>query len=71
MQTSKLTGNPDDNETYEITARFDNVGGLNALSSVKVAGVKTGYDKFPIDTVGAGLLGEQYIGLEPGAEQSF
>ncbi len=33
------------------------------------------YDKFPIDTAASimtsGLLGEQYIGLEPGAEEEY
>lgn len=33
------------------------------------------YDKFPVDTAASiltsGLLGEQYIGLEPGAEEDY
>lgn len=33
------------------------------------------YDKFPVDTAASiltsGLLGEQYIGLEPGAEEEY
>jgi phospholipid/cholesterol/gamma-HCH transport system substrate-binding protein len=33
------------------------------------------YDKFPIDTAASimtsGLLGEQYVGLQPGAEEEF
>lgn len=80
---------------YEVTARFDNIGGLKVRSPVKVAGVtvgrvesidydmetfqavvtlsmEPGYDTFPEDTGASiytsGLLGEQYIGLQPGAE---
>lgn len=82
-------------ETYQVTARFDNIGGLKARAAVKSAGVVVGRvesitfdDKtfqakvvinlqkatlFPKDSsakiLTAGLLGEQYIGLEPGAEE--
>ncbi|MEY4752697.1 MAG: hypothetical protein RJA44_372 [Pseudomonadota bacterium] len=82
-------------ETYAVTARFDNIGGLKARAAVKSAGVVVGRvtsitfdDKsfqasvhmelqkryaFPKDSsakiLTAGLLGEQYIGLEPGAEE--
>ncbi len=49
-----------DSETYE------------ALVSMKI---DTAYDKFPIDTAASiltsGLLGEQFIGLEPGAEEDY
>ena len=49
-----------DNETYE------------ALVSMNI---DTTYSKFPIDTAASiltsGLLGEQFIGLEPGAEDDF
>jgi phospholipid/cholesterol/gamma-HCH transport system substrate-binding protein len=49
-----------DSETYE------------ALVSMKI---DTAYDKFPSDTAASiltsGLLGEQFIGLEPGAEEDY
>ncbi|WP_337582469.1 outer membrane lipid asymmetry maintenance protein MlaD [Parasutterella excrementihominis] len=79
---------------YEVTAYFDNIGGLKARAPVRSAGVLVGrvksisYDndtfqakvvismenqfKFPSDTsakiLTAGLIGEQYIGLQPGAD---
>ena len=82
-------------EGYEVTAYFENIGGLKVRSPVTVSGVRVGqitdivydedryearvlmriqaqHDYFPIDTTAsiytAGLLGEQYIALEPGAE---
>jgi phospholipid/cholesterol/gamma-HCH transport system substrate-binding protein len=86
-----MTGN---SETYTVSARFDNIGGLKARSSVKVGGVVVGRveriylhntDLIPIvelkistdyantfpDTsslsiLTSGLLGEQFIGLQPG-----
>lgn len=82
-------------ETYTVTAKFDNIGGLKARAAVKSAGVVVGRvesirfdDKtyqalvqiklhksvvFPTDSsakiLTAGLLGEQYIGLEAGADE--
>ncbi|MFT7775116.1 outer membrane lipid asymmetry maintenance protein MlaD [Roseateles sp.] len=82
-------------ETYQVSARFDNIGGLKPRAAVKSAGVVIGRvesiafdDKtfqakvtinlnkgalFPKDSsakiLTAGLLGEQYIGLEPGADE--
>ena len=80
---------------YQVTAQFDNIGGLKVRSPVTVSGVRVGrvtairydratfraevtitidpqHDYFPRDTIAsiytAGLLGEQYIALEPGAE---
>ena len=94
MQASNLSSFTSDGQ-YELTARFDNIGGLKVKSAVKVSGVKVGqvsaidydmetfeavvtmrindqYDKFPKDTIASiftsGLLGEQYIGLEPGGD---
>jgi phospholipid/cholesterol/gamma-HCH transport system substrate-binding protein len=78
--------------TYAVTAKFDNIGGLKVRAPVKSAGVTVGrvtaialdtktYQgtvtieleegvHFPTDTsakiLTAGLLGDQYIGLEPG-----
>ena len=86
------------NESYQVHARFDNIGGLKVRSPVAVGGVRIGkvaaiaydneayeavvtldiepkYNKFPTDTsagiLTAGLLGEQYVGLEPGAEEEY
>jgi len=83
---------------YEVSARFDNIGGLKVRSSVSMGGVKVGristiafdshtyeavvtmdidkqYDKIPSDTTAsiytAGLLGEQYIGLDAGGEEEY
>lgn len=80
---------------YQVSANFDNVGGLRVRAPVSAGGVKVGqvsqitydsetfeakvtltideeYNQFPTDTSAsiytAGLLGEQYIGLEPGAD---
>ena len=79
-------------ETYEVAAKFDNIGGLKPRAAVKSAGVVVGRvesigfdDKtyqarvvlnlekrfaFPKDSsakiLTSGLLGEQYLGLEPG-----
>lgn len=81
-------------ETYVVSARFDNIGGLKPQAAVKSAGVVVGrvakisFDSdtyqarvdldlqkryvFPKDSslkiLTSGLLGEQYLGLEPGAE---
>jgi len=84
-------------ETYAVSARFDNIGGLKVRAPVKSAGVVVGrvaaisfddktyqarvdleMDKrftFPKDSsakiLTSGLLGEQYIGVEPGAEEKL
>ena len=86
-------GFSDSESTYTLYAKFDNIGGLQARSAVKVGGVTVGrvesiyldpedfnpvvvislsnkYNNFP-DTSSAsiltsGLLGEQYIGFQPG-----
>jgi phospholipid/cholesterol/gamma-HCH transport system substrate-binding protein len=95
MQVSNLSsfGNSD---SYHITARFENIGGLKVRSAVTVGGVRVGrvsaidydskrfqavvtmdvesrYNRFPDDTSAsiytAGLLGEQYVALEPGGSE--
>ena len=80
-------------ETYNLYARFDNIGGLKVRSPIKVGGVVVGrvsgislddedytpvvtleifaeYTNFSeatsVSILTAGLLGEQYIGLQPG-----
>lgn len=84
-------------ETYEASARFDNIGGLKPRAAVRSAGVVVGrvrdirFDdktyqalvtmnldaryKFPKDSsakiMTSGLLGEQYIGLEPGGDEKM
>ncbi|MEW7848522.1 outer membrane lipid asymmetry maintenance protein MlaD [Massilia aurea] len=81
-------------QTYSVSGRFDNIGGLKPQAPVKSAGVVVGrvgdiaFDdksfqasvrldldtdyKFPKDSslkiLTAGLLGEQYIGIEAGGE---
>jgi phospholipid/cholesterol/gamma-HCH transport system substrate-binding protein len=83
------------NETYTVTANFENIGGLKPRAPVKSAGVVVGrvgdikfdpetfeavvslsVDKryhFPKDTFAniytAGLLGEQYVGLDAGGDE--
>jgi phospholipid/cholesterol/gamma-HCH transport system substrate-binding protein len=82
-------------DTYSVTARFDNIGGLKARSPVRSAGVTVGrvtsigldqktYQglvtmeiekgvQFPRDSsakiLTSGLLGDQYVGIEPGADE--
>jgi phospholipid/cholesterol/gamma-HCH transport system substrate-binding protein len=85
-------------DTYQVTARFDNIGGLSIRSPVKASGVLVGrvsdiayddktysaivtlsiqqnFNQFPADSRAsiytAGLLGEQYIELLPGAEDDY
>jgi phospholipid/cholesterol/gamma-HCH transport system substrate-binding protein len=81
-------------ETFNLKARFDNIGGLKARSSVKVGGVVVGRveriyldpsdlvpvvdltissaykntfpDSSSLSILTSGLLGEQFIGLQPG-----
>lgn len=87
------TGISGDGETYNLYARFDNIGGLKVRSPIKVGGVVVGrvgnialddedytpvvtleireeYTNFSeatsVSILTAGLLGEQYIGLQPG-----
>lgn len=85
-------------EGYQVTARFENIGGLKVRSPVTMAGVRMGrvthiefddksyeavvrfsvdprYVRIPMDTSAsiftAGLLGEQYIGLDAGGDEAF
>jgi phospholipid/cholesterol/gamma-HCH transport system substrate-binding protein len=97
MQVSNL-GEFTGNDGYEITARFDNIGGLKVRAPVTVAGVRVGrvagidfdqnsyqavvrmsiqrrFDQIPEDSsasiLTAGLLGEQYVSLEPGGADEY
>jgi phospholipid/cholesterol/gamma-HCH transport system substrate-binding protein len=90
VATSDISGT---GKTYNLYAKFDNIGGLKVRSPIKVGGVVVGrvtaivldsedyspvvtmnihkeYDSFSEATsasiLTAGLLGEQYIGLQPG-----
>jgi len=92
LQISNL-GSYNGGDSYTVTARFQNSGGLKVKSPVSVAGVKIGrvsaitldkesheslvemrieaqYDNLPDDSGAsiytAGLLGEQYISIDPG-----
>ena len=82
-------------ETYTLTAKFDNIGGLKVRSPVRSAGVTVGrvtsialdpktYQgvvkldvqksvQVPADSsariLTSGLLGDQYVGLEAGAQE--
>ena len=84
-------------ETYQLSAKFDNIGGLKVRGPVKSAGVVVGREseirfdtetyeavatltidsryRFPKDTFAsiltAGLLGEQYIGLDAGGDEKM
>ena len=85
-------------DSYRVTARFENIGGLAVKAPVTVSGVRVGrvssinvdrerfsavvtmeidatYDNLPSDTAAsiftAGLLGAQYIGLDPGGDIEF
>jgi len=83
--------------SYKVTARFDNVGGLKVKAAVTMAGVRIGrvsaiafdnkkyqalvtmdidgrYQIIPKDSsasiLTSGLLGDQYIGIEPGGDDA-
>lgn len=85
-------------DSYTVTASFENSGGLKVKSPVSAAGVKIGqvkaiefdtktyrsvvkmsiyakYNDLPTDTTAsiftAGLLGEQYVNLEPGGSDEY
>lgn len=96
MQVSNL-GSVNMKGSYQVTARFDNIGGLKVKAPVTMAGVEVGrvvniyydaadfravavlgiysqFDTIPDDTFAkiltAGLLGEQYVGLDPGGSDT-
>lgn len=85
-------------DTYTVTARFENVGSLKNRAPVAMAGVTIGrvtdvrfdpaqlnavvtfeigqqFDQIPEDSdasiLTAGLLGSQYIGLQPGGSEFY
>lgn len=97
LKVSNLASYGGDNDSYEIQAQFENIGGLKERSPVSAGGVRVGkvsaihYNneeftavvtmqiegsyQFPIDTAAsiltAGLLGEQYVGLDPGGDEEI
>ncbi len=97
LKVSNLASYGGDSHSYEITAQFENIGGLKERSPVSAGGVRVGkvsaitYNnqeftavvtmqvegdyQFPLDTsasiLTAGLLGEQYVGLDPGGDEEF
>ena len=83
--------------SYKVTGRFDNIGGLKVKAAVTMAGVRIGrvsgiafdnkkyqalvtmdidgrYQNIPNDSsasiLTSGLLGDQYIGIEPGGDDA-
>jgi phospholipid/cholesterol/gamma-HCH transport system substrate-binding protein len=97
LQVSNLSSFVEE-DSYIITARFENSGGLKVKSPVSAAGVKIGkvssisfdpktyqsvvqmsinshYNTIPTDTSAsiftAGLLGEQYVNLDPGGSEEY
>ena len=87
-----------DSGSYQVTARFENIGGLKVRAPVSMSGIRIGqvvglgfdsetyeaiatleiegrYDRVPADSSAsiftAGLLGEQYISISPGADEEF
>lgn len=96
LQVSNL-GTSYSGKSFDVIARFDNIGGLKVKAPVTIAGVEVGrvqtisYDpdqfrakvvmaiqeqylgRLPEDTFAkiltAGLLGEKYIGLDPGGSE--
>lgn len=97
VRVGNLSSQTGHSESYMLSARFSNIGGLKVRAPVKSAGVvvgrvndikfdNTNYEalvslkidqefKFPKDTsaviLTSGLLGEQYIGMDPGADTVF
>jgi len=90
VANSGISGNGD---SYNLLAKFDNIGGLKVRSPIKVGGVVVGrvsditldnedytpvvtlkiykeYSRFSeatsVSILTSGLLGEQYVGLQPG-----
>ena len=84
--------------SYEVTAKFQDIGGLTAKSPVRMSGVTIGrvtgiaidsddyeavvsmeifgqHQNLPLDTsasiLTSGLLGSQFIGLEPGGDDDY
>ncbi len=95
FQVSNFSGLKD-KPTYEVSALFDNIGGLKTRASLKMSGVVIGritaieidpvsfkarvhmqidqaFNELPMDSsvsiLTSGLLGDQYVGLDPGGDE--
>jgi len=95
MKVSNITSYVD-GRGYQVSAGFENIGGLTVRAPVRIGGVRIGrvsdisydrdsfqaivtmridaeYNQLPLDTSASiltdGLLGENYIGLEPGGDE--
>ncbi len=98
LATQVATTSLGNTDSYTLTAKFENIGGLNVKAPVAIGGVRIGrvtaidldttefsarvtmaidktYDELPWDTsasvLTSGLLGAQFVGLEPGADEEF
>jgi len=97
MKVSNLASFAGD-DGYDVSVRFQNIGGLKVRSPVTMAGVRIGrvraidfddtsyeavvtlgieerFGRIPADTTAsiftAGLLGEQYVGLDAGGAEEY
>ena len=84
LKAANLASFSNGGDTYTVQARFDNIGGLKARAPVRSAGVSVGRVtsitldaqtfqgvatmEIRQDILTAGLLGDQYIGIEPGGD---
>ena len=98
LATQVATTSLGQTDSYTLTAKFENIGGLNVKAPVAIGGVRIGrvtaidldttefsarvtmaidktYNELPWDTsasiLTSGLLGAQFVGLEPGADEEF
>lgn len=98
MRVSGLVSMFSNQDSYEVTAHFQNIGGLSPRAKVTLSGVTIGsvksieLDKKRLDAKvtlaidsdvteistdsyasirTAGLLGEQFIGIDPGADETY
>ncbi|MEE9447909.1 MAG: outer membrane lipid asymmetry maintenance protein MlaD, partial [Arenicellales bacterium] len=87
-----------DTDSYTLTAKFENIGGLNVKAPVAIGGVRIGrvtaieldgndftakvtmavkseFNELPLDSsasiLTSGLLGAQFVGIEPGGDFEF
>jgi phospholipid/cholesterol/gamma-HCH transport system substrate-binding protein len=97
-QTTSVANGVTGGNSYELKARFQNIGQLKARAPVKIAGVRIGdvqsiqlesqrmdalvtlsidkqYNDIQDDSSAviftSGLLGDQYVGIEPGGSPTF
>jgi phospholipid/cholesterol/gamma-HCH transport system substrate-binding protein len=64
-------------ESYAVTAKFDDIGGLKVGAPVSMSGVSIGqvsaigYDMSDAAIQTSGLLGANYIAISPGGSETF